>query len=127
METTLCILGGLATMAVAIGLAFLRSPDWHNDSWTETAKSRSLLWWCKFQMGVRRWTNILLGLIGASVLACGIIPHGRIWMAMWLTIFVALLAVLFLAALDACLSMFGYRQAVPETARQTLSRCEPHP
>ncbi|MCC6511452.1 MAG: hypothetical protein IT423_20300 [Pirellulaceae bacterium] len=127
METALCIVGGVLTMSVAVGLSYLRSPQWHNALWEETAKTRTIAWWGGFQRHIRRCTNLLLGLIGLLVFACAFLPHGRIWMATWLVIFVALMTALFLAGLDALASMVGYRQAVPETARQTLSRYEPHP
>lgn len=80
-----------------------------------------------FQRGVRRCTNILLGLTGTLVFFCAFVPHGRTWMALWLLIFLALLTALLLAGLDAISSMIGYRKAIPEAARRSFAARDPNP
>lgn len=127
METALCVSGGFLTLLAALGLTSLRSPQWNDENWSETAKSQSIEWWADVQRGLRLCTNTLIGLIGAVVMACGFVQHGPLWMGMWVGIFLSLLLAVMLAGLDALASLVGYRRAVPESARQALSRCEPHP
>ncbi len=127
MEMGLCIVSGMTTVAVSIALFWVRTPKWNDDRWTATPKSRMIQWWYGVQRIVRKCTNSLLALIGLAVLACAFVPHGGTWMAIWLMIFLALLTVLLLAGLDALISIVVYREAVPESARQTMSRGEPHP
>jgi hypothetical protein len=127
MESALCVSGGLLTVLAALGLSYLRSPQWNDDAWSRTAKSQSIEWWAKVQRILRLCTNGLIGLIGVAVIACAFVPHGAVWMGMWAAIFLALLVTVLFAGLDAVASLVGYRRAIPESARQALSRCEPHP
>lgn len=127
MELVFCITGGLAMIGGGIALAFVRSPQWALDADTSTKSGRTLQRVIGFQRGVRRSTNILLGLTGGIMLLCAFVPHGRTWMALWLLIFLALLAVMLLAGLDAISSMVGYRQAIPEAARRSFAARQPNP
>jgi ABC-type uncharacterized transport system permease subunit len=127
MESALCVTGGLLTVIAAFGLTYLRSPQWSDEAWSATDSSRSIRKWAKLQRALRLCTNCLVGLIGLAIAACAFVPHGRVWMGMWAGIFLALLLAVLLAGLDALASLVGYRRAVPESARQTMSRCEPHP
>ena len=127
METVLCIGGGLVMISGAIGLAFLRAPQWIFGIDTSTIGGRSMQRVVNFQSGVRRSTNILLGLTGGLVLCSAFVPHGRSWMALWLLIFLALLVTVILAGLDAISSMIGYRKSIPEVARRSFAAREPNP
>ena len=127
MESMLCITGGLVMISGAIGLAFLRPPQWMLGMDTSTKGGQSMERVIAFQRGVRRCTNILLALTGGLVFSSAFVPHGRSWMALWLLIFIALLAALMLAGLDAISSMVGYRKAIPEAARRSFAAREPNP
>jgi len=126
MEFAACLIGGILFLASACGLARLRQPMWQHAEDSSLANTK-LQRWSRFQRGVRRSTNSLLALTGSLVMACAFVPHGPVWMSLWLLVFLALLSILMLAGLDAFLSMAGYRQAVPEAARRSFANCEPHP
>ena len=127
MELILCISGGLLMMGGAIGLAFVRAPQWMLDMDTTTRGARSIKRVAGFQRAVRRCINILLGMTGGVMFVCAFVPHGRTWMALWLLIFLSLLTTLVLAGLDAISSMVGYRKSIPEVARRTFAAREPNP
>ena len=127
MELILCISGGLLMMGGAVGLAFVRPPQWVFEGEARTQGVKSIQRVAGFQRGVRRCINILLGLTGGVMFFCAFVPHGRTWMALWLLIFVALLITVALAGLDAISSMVGYRKAIPEAARRSMATREPNP
>lgn len=127
MESVLCVVCGLVTFAGAIALSYLRSPQWHSDAWEESARGRTIAWWGSFQRKIRRINNLLLAGIGVAVFAGAFVPDGRMRMALWLFVVLAIFTTLFLAGLDAVASMVGYRQAVPETARHALTSSHPNP
>ena len=127
MELILCISGGLVMMGGAVGLAFVRPPQWMFDIDASTRGAKSIQRVAGFQRAVRRCINILLGMTGGVMFFCAFVPHGRTWMALWLLIFLSLLTTLALAALDAISSMVGYRKALPEVARRTFAAREPNP
>lgn len=127
MESAICVTGGLLTVIAAFGLTYLRSPQWSDEAWSATDSTRSIRKWVRLQRTLRLCTNFLLGLIGLAVATCAFVPHGRVWMGMWAAIFLALFVAVLLAGLDALASLVGYRRAVPESARQALAHCEPHP
>lgn len=126
MQLVLGFSGGLV-MIGAIALAFVRTPQWMDHSDPASKRGQVIQRWGGIQRVIRRCINAVLGLIGALVFACAFVPQGRAWMAMWLFVFLALLTALLLAGLDAICSIAGYRQAVPEAARRSLARGEPHP
>ena len=127
MEPILCFTAGLVMIASAVGLAFLRAPTWTFDIDATTASGRALERLAGIQQSVRRWTNFLLGITGALVTLSAFIPRGRGWMALWCLILIALLSALMLAAVDAILSVVGYRKAVPEAARRALASRDIYP
>ena len=127
MESTLCVLCGLVTIAGAIALSFLKSPQWHNDAWEETPRGQTIALWSQFQRNLRRWNNLLIGAVGCALVTAAFVPEGRIRLGLWLLILVAVFTILLLGSLDSVASVIGYRQSVPETARQALARREPNP
>ena len=126
MELVLGISGGLVMLG-ALALAFVRAPQWIAESDAVSKRGHMIRRWGGFQRVIRRWINAIVGLIGALVFACAFVPQGRIWIAMWLLVFLALITALVLAGIDALCTIVGYRQAVPEAARRTLAHREPHP
>ena len=127
MEATLCILCGMVTLAGGIGLSFLQSPEWHKELWEDTPRAQTIALWSRFQSNVRRCNNMLLGALGLALIRAAFIPEGRARLGLWLLIFLAVLTTLLLGSLDSLASFMGYRQSLPETARQALARREPNP
>ena len=121
MELYACLLGGVALMLSGYGLSRIAPPDWTLEDNSADA-GRSIARWSAFQWRVRRSNNFLLIMIGASIAASGLIPHGNAWLFLWFVILVALLICILLAFLDALSSLAGYRHAVPEAARRSFSR-----
>lgn len=82
---------------------------------------RAIRRWALVQKFVRRCNNVLLGILGVLIAYSAAIPRGRGWMLLWCVVLAGLTLCLFLAMLDALSSLAGYRQAVPEVARQSFA------
>lgn len=126
MELVLAISGGLVMLG-AVALALVRPPQWIQESDPNSRRGQMIRRWGGFQRTIRHCINAVIGLAGALVFACAFVPQGRVWMAMWLFVFLALITALVLAGLDALCSVASYRQAMPEAARRSLARREPNP
>ncbi len=110
-----------------VALSFLRSPQWHNDAWDQTASAQTIALWSRFQKNIRNWNNLLIGSVGVALIVAAFVPAGRIRLGLWLLILVGVFTILLLGSLDSLASFMGYRQSVPESARQALARREPNP
>ncbi len=121
MEMYACLIGGAALLLSGIGLSRLAPPDWTMSD-MGFDEGRSIARWSAFQSRVRRSNNLLMMVIGVSIAASGLVPHGNAWLFLWFAILVALLVCILLAFLDALSSLAGYRHAVPEAARRSFSR-----
>ncbi|MCA9132377.1 MAG: hypothetical protein KDA45_04460 [Planctomycetales bacterium] len=121
MEFFACVFGGLALIVCGLSLFKLRPPNWESDGDLATAPKRAIARWSFFQRYIRYLNNSLLVVIGVGIVATAFVPHGQRWMLLWTVILVLLLVSILLALLDAMSSLAGYRRALPEAARRSLS------
>jgi hypothetical protein len=118
-EQVFCLICGLGLVGAGIGLSRLHAPDWTNDHLTD-AELNKINTWSSLQRRSRWFNNRLISLMGIVMIAVGGIPHGRVWIWTWASIFVMLLLCVTLAMLDAVSSLIAYRKALPSTMRSTL-------
>jgi len=107
-------------VCAAFMLSKLPPPDWSQQDMLAEPE-RAIRRWAILQKFVRRFNNILLGILGVLIAYSAALPRGRSWMLLWCVVLAGLTLCLFLAMLDALSSLAGYRQAVPEIARQSFS------
>ncbi|MEZ6136805.1 MAG: hypothetical protein R3C53_18065 [Pirellulaceae bacterium] len=121
MDTVACLVGGAALIACAVGLTYLRPPNWQEDGELLDEHQRAIEYWARVQRVVRQLNNGLLGIIGGAIMASVFVPRGRVWMLLWGVILVMLLICILFAMIDAFSSMASYRRALPEAARRSFA------
>ncbi len=119
MEQIACIVGGMLLIACAYGLTRLKPPDWFAGGGEE---SKTLLRWSAVQRGVRNVNNAMLAVVGVAIVSTAFIQQMPIKLVVWSGVLVLLMISIVLAMADAVSSLMGYRRALPEAARKSLSK-----
>ena len=121
METAFGIISGIALIVSGFALNRLRPPDWGSFDTPTDSNQLAISRWARLQRVVRRTNNGFIVLSGLLIMVTSFVPHGKAWMILWAGILLLLMICILLAMLDALSSMAGYRRAIPEAARRTLS------
>jgi hypothetical protein len=120
MEFFACLIGGAVLIACGVGLLWVHPPNWQSDGELLELPQKSIARWSRFQRVLRLVNNVLLILIGGSIMASAFVPHGRVWIVLWMANLLLLLLCILFAIIDAFSTLAGYRRALPEAARRSL-------
>ncbi|EMI22689.1 putative membrane protein [Rhodopirellula maiorica SM1] len=111
---------GITLLAFAIWLHWNEHRGWANES-PQGALDQHYF---ASRMRSRRWVHLLFAFCGVLVIVAAFAGPGRIWIGCWMSVMVALLVIMVLAAVDAFRTLRYQSKKKPEIRRQVFGQDE---